>query len=102
MRKLLDQKTIRKIDWLLLLNILALVCFGLLSLAAAMASPATGNEVTLSEKLANLNLNLVIRQAIWFVIGLVAMLIVMMIDYTALRDAAPIIYWINEIGRAHV
>lgn len=97
MRKLLDQKTIRKIDWLLLLNILALVCFGLLSLAAAMASPATGNEVTLSEKLANLNLNLVIRQAIWFVIGLVAMLIVMMIDYTALRDAAPIIYWINVV-----
>lgn len=97
MRKLLDQKTIRKIDWLLLLNIVALVGFGLLSLTAAMASPATGNEVTLSEKLANLNWSLVMRQAIWFVIGLVAMLLVMMIDYTALRDAAPVIYWINVV-----
>ncbi len=95
MRKLTDRKTLRSIDWWLVANIFALVLYGLLSIAAAMATAATGEEATLADKLANLNLYYVFRQAIWFVIGLVAMVFIMSIDYNTIKDMSPLIYWIN-------
>ena len=95
MRKLTDRKTLRSIDWWLVANIFALVLYGLVSIAAAMATAATGEEATLADKLANLNLYYVFRQAIWFVIGLVAMIFIMSIDYNTIKDMSPLIYWIN-------
>ena len=91
MRKLTDRKTLRSIDWWLVANIFALVLYGLLSIAAAMATAATGEEATLADKLANLNLYYVFRQAIWFVIGLVAMVFIMSIDYNTIKDMSPLI-----------
>ena len=89
------KKNWKNIDWLLLLNITAIVIFGLISLAAATATASTGTEATLAEKLANLDLKLVVKQALWFVVGLAAMSVVMMVDYTVLMEFAPIIYWVN-------
>ena len=40
MRKLTDRKTLRSIDWWLVANIFALVLYGLVSIAAAMATAA--------------------------------------------------------------
>ncbi len=91
------RKNWKNIDWLLLLNIVAIVIYGLISLAAAMATASTGTESTLAEKFANLNLDLVVRQALWFLVGLAAMTVVMMVDYTVLMEFAPIIYWVNIV-----
>jgi rod shape determining protein RodA len=90
-------RNLKNLDWLLVVNIVALVLFGLVSLAAATATAATGAEVTLADKLANLNLTLVVNQALRFLAGVLAAIAMMMIDYTALLEFAPIIYWINII-----
>lgn len=91
------KKNWKNMDWWLLANIIALVVFGLISLTAATATASTGAEATLGEKLANLNLKLVGRQALWFVVGMVALVLMLMVDYTVLMDYAPLIYWSNIV-----
>lgn len=97
MAKLLDKSGWKKIDWLLIANIVALVLVGLISITAATASPATGEEATLAEKLANLNFSTVWRQFNWFLVGAVAMIGVFAVDYNFLKDITPVIYWGNVI-----
>lgn len=97
MAKLLDKSSWKKMDWLLIANILALVFVGLLSITAATANPATGEEVTLAEKLANLNFSTVWRQFVWFLVGVVALIAAFSIDYNYLKEITPIIYWVNII-----
>lgn len=97
MAKLLDKSGWKKIDWLLIANIAALVLVGLISITAATASPATGEEATLAEKLANLNFSTVWRQFVWFLVGAVAMIGVFAVDYNFLKDITPVIYWGNVI-----
>lgn len=97
MAKLLDKTGWKKIDWLLIANIVALVLVGLISITAATASPATGEEATLAEKLANLNFSTVWRQFVWFLVGAVAMIGVFAIDYNYLKDITPVLYWANVI-----
>ncbi len=97
MAKLLDRSGWRKIDWLLISNIVALVIMGLISITAATADPATGEEITLADKMANLNFSTVWRQCVWFLVGVVAMVAAFSIDYNYLKEITPIIYWINII-----
>ncbi|MBS6943555.1 MAG: FtsW/RodA/SpoVE family cell cycle protein [Clostridiales bacterium] len=97
MAKLLDRSGWKKIDWLLIANIVALVIVGLISITAATADPATGEEVTLADKIANLNFSTVWRQCVWFLVGVVAMVAAFSIDYNYLKEITPIIYWINII-----
>lgn len=97
MAKLLDRSGWKKIDWLLIANIVALVIVGLISITAATADPVTGEEVTLADKIANLNFSTVWRQCVWFLVGIVAMVAAFSIDYNYLKEITPIIYWINII-----
>lgn len=97
MAKLLDKSSWKKMDWLLIANILALVFVGLLSITAATANPATGEEVTLAEKLANLNFSTVWRQFVWFLVGVVALIAAFSLDYNYLKEITPIIYWVNIV-----
>ena len=97
MAKLLDRSGWKKIDWLLIANSVALVIVGLISITAATADPATGEEVTLADKIANLNFSTVWRQCVWFLVGIVAMVAAFSIDYNYLKEITPIIYWINII-----
>ncbi len=97
MAKLLDKTGWKKIDWLLIANIVALVLVGLISITAATASPATGEEATLAEKLATWNCSTVGRQFVWFLVGAVAMIGVFAIDYNYLKDITPVLYWANVI-----
>ena len=97
MAKLLDRSGWKKIDWLLIANIVALVIVGLISITAATADPATGEEVTLADKIANLNFSTVWRQFVWFLVGVVGMIAAFSIDYNYLKEITPIIYWINII-----
>lgn len=97
MAKLLDRSGWKKTDWLLIANIVALVIVGLISITAATADPATGEEVTLADKIANLNFSTVWRQCVWFLVGIVAMVAAFSIDYNYLKEITPIIYWINII-----
>ena len=97
MAKLLDRSGWKKIDWLLIANIVALVIVGLISITAATADPATGEEITLADKIANLNFSTVWRQLVWFLVGVVGMIAALSIDYNYLKEITPIIYWVNIV-----
>ena len=97
MAKLLDRSGWKKIDWLLIANIVALVIVGLISITAATADPATGEEITLADKIANLNFSTVWRQLVWFLVGVVVMIAALSIDYNYLKEITPIIYWVNIV-----
>ena len=97
MAKLLDRSGWKKIEWLLIANIVALVIVGLISITAATADPATGEEVTLADKIANLNFSTVWRQFVWFLVGVVGMIAAFSIDYNYLKEITPIIYWVNIV-----
>lgn len=97
MAKLLDRSGWKKIDWLLIANIVALVIVGLISITAATADPATGEEITLADKIANLNFSTVWRQFVWFLVGVVGMIAAFSIDYNYLKEITPIIYWVNIV-----
>lgn len=97
MAKLLDRSGWEKIDWLLIANIVALVIVGLISITAATADPATGEEITLADKIANLNFSTVWRQLVWFLVGVVGMIAALSIDYNYLKEITPIIYWVNIV-----
>ncbi|MBQ9988375.1 MAG: rod shape-determining protein RodA [Clostridia bacterium] len=97
MQRFFDKRSFRNIDWVLAATILAVALFGFVCLAAAMATPATGEEQALSEKLANLNPYLVIKQIVWFLLGAACVVVIMMMDFSAVRDLTPFVYTANVV-----
>jgi rod shape determining protein RodA len=71
------------------------VVFGLIAIANATASPFTGEETSISDYLSNINFKYVILQFMWFIVGLIAMFVIMFPDYHNLGDYTVWIYWIN-------
>ena len=79
---MLDRKLLKQIDWVTIILVLALVAIGLISIASIMASPFDGDEASVSDYLAKLNLNYVQRQGVNFLVGIAAFLIVIVFDYS--------------------
>ena len=79
---MLDRKLLKQIDWITIILVLTLVVIGLVSIASIMASPFSGDEASLSDYLEKLNLNYVKRQAVNFLVGVAAFLIVIIFDYS--------------------
>lgn len=82
---LYDKKDLKSIDWFTIVVVFALVAFGLVALASVLATPFDGTEKGLSDIIAKLNLDYVQRQAINFLIGLAAMIVVMLFDYEVFK-----------------
>ena len=76
-----ELKLLKRIDWLTIIIVLALVGFGLVSIASIMATPFDGGEQGLSDYLAKLNWNYVEKQAVNFLVGLAVFLILLVLDY---------------------
>lgn len=79
---MLDRKLLKQIDWVTIVLVLALVAIGLISIASIMASPFDGDEASVSDYLAKLNLNYVQRQGVNLLVGIAAFLIVIVFDYS--------------------
>lgn len=79
---MLDRKLLKQIDWVTIVLVLVLVAIGLISIASIMASPFDGDEASVSDYLAKLNLNYVQRQGVNFLVGIAAFLIVIVFDYS--------------------
>lgn len=88
-------KFVKFIDWLTIVNITAIVLFGIVAIANATASPVTGDEQTVDDFLGLINLNYPLLQIMWYGVGLFAMCIVMFPDYHNIGEFSPWIYWIN-------
>lgn len=76
-----DLKLLKKIDWLTILLVLALLGIGLVSISSIMATPYDGTEKGVSDYLAKLNLVYVKRQIINFMVGVAAFIIMIIVDY---------------------
>lgn len=92
---MIDLKMLKKIDWLTILLVLALVGFGLMSIASIMATPFDGTESGISDFIGRLNLNYVKKQAVNFLVGIAAFLIVIVFDYQVYKPLIKYIYAAN-------
>ncbi len=89
---MIDLKMLKRIDWLTILLVLALVGFGLVSIASIMATPFDGTESSMSDYIARLNLNYVKKQVVNFMVGVAAFLIIIVFDYQVYRPLIKFIY----------
>ena len=92
---LYDKKDLKSIDWFTILLVFALVGFGLIALCSVLATPFDGTEQGLSDIIAKLNLDYVQRQCINFLVGLAAMIVVMLFDYSIFKPITPYLYIAN-------
>ncbi len=72
-----------RIDWGIIFCVLMLACIGLASIYVAATHDSSATSV----------LRQVISQLVWYVIGIVAVIIIMQFDSEQLWKVAPIVYW---------
>lgn len=89
---LYDKKDFKSIDWLTVILVFVLVGFGIVALCSVLATPFDGTEQGLSGILSRLNLDYVQRQAINFLVGFAAMVIVMLFDYNIFKPLITYAY----------
>ncbi len=89
------KQKLRQIDWITVLLVLALVIFGLVSLANIMATPFVGDEASLSDYLNKLNMEYVQRQLMNFLVGFADMLVILVVDYSFFRSFIKYVYFVN-------
>lgn len=76
-----DKRRLSNIEYILPIIVLVLVLIGFAAITIATASPFTGEELTFGEIMTNLNFSVVGMQAMWFGVGFVVMLALMLVDY---------------------
>jgi len=90
--RFIDPRMFKHIDWLLFVNIMALIIFSLVAIASAVSEPLTEGTGSLSEALTQLDLSYVTQQLTWFGVGLFAMFVVLLPDYHAIGEYYKWIY----------
>lgn len=78
-----DRRLLRSFDFLLLLTVFAIILLSLLLISSATMDSLSGDPFFVK------------RQAIWFIISLVALLVVVSIDYTQFYRLTPYLYGLN-------
>ena len=84
----IDRRLLQNVDWLLLVTAFALVTISTVTLASLHVGRAGGSVV--------------VRQLVWFAIGLVVMVFLASLDSRRLVRAAPAIYVVGLVGLASV
>ncbi len=93
--RFIDFKLFKYLDWPLIVMLFGIASIGIIAVANATASLFTGEENSVSEIVANLDVHTIRLQILWFLIGLTAMIIMTIPDYTAIGDFYIWIYAIN-------
>lgn len=83
--KVIDLKMLKHLDWVTIIVVLLLFLIGITSIASIMASPFSGEEASISDYMEKLNLQYVEKQIVNFAVGFAAFIIVLVIDYNALK-----------------
>ena len=84
----IDRRLLQNVDWLLLVTAFGLVTISTVTLASLHVDRAGGSVV--------------VRQLVWFAIGLVVMVFLASLDSRRLVRAAPVIYLLGLAGLASV
>ncbi len=89
-----DKRLVRNFDFALLIIILLITVIGLFGIILATRSPVEAGDNAVSEIFGSFNMRQVKLQIIWFVSGLVLMLVVVSVDYHTIVDLSVYFYWI--------
>lgn len=92
--KLWDRDTFRNLDWMTIGLMAFLLMVGFVAIGIAKATPPTGDEEGIRQVLALFGWDTALRQLMWIGIGIVVILLLLLMDYVALRNYARIIYWV--------
>lgn len=92
--KLIDGKLLKHLDWVTILCVLVLFTIGIVSIASIMASPFSGEERTISDYMAKLNMQYVEKQLVNFAVGFAAFLVMLVLDYNAFKNVINVIYFV--------
>ncbi|MEZ4357163.1 MAG: rod shape-determining protein RodA [Eubacteriales bacterium] len=93
--RFINIRFLKHIDWVTVSIVFAICLFGLVAIINATSSPFTGDESTLSDYLSKLNFSYVKLQLMWVLVGLIAVTIVLIPDYSVICDYSRWIYWFN-------
>ncbi len=88
-----DKRLFKNFDFIILLLIGLLICFGLIGIGIATRSPVEDFEGGLVDAIGSFNLQYVRLQIRWVVTGLMLLLVVISIDYHLIAELSPYIYW---------
>jgi len=89
-----DKRYIKNFDYIILLLVLLIVCFGLIGISIATRSPVEDPEADIANSIESFNLRQVKLQIVWLATGLILLLIVVSIDYHIIAELSPWLYWI--------
>ena len=94
---LFDKKYLKRIDWVTVGIVLALVVFGTIALASVQAKPFDGTEHGIADYMDKLNMEYLQKHITNFLVGLAAMIIFLVFDYSIFKTFAMWAY-IGIIG----
>lgn len=94
---LFDKKYLKRIDWVTVGIVLALVVFGTIALASIQAKPFDGTEHGIADYMDKLNMEYLQKHITNFLVGLAAMIIFLVFDYSIFKTFAMWAY-IGIIG----
>lgn len=89
----MNKGVLKQIDWMSIVLVLLLVGIGLVSIASITADPFSGEEAGLSDYMEKLNMYYVKKQAVNFLVGLAAFLVVVAVDYKVYKYVIKYAYF---------
>lgn len=92
-RSVFNKQNLKNIDWLMMGIVLMIVLFGFIAVTNATSTIDVGEDATFWEVIQSLNFSTSGMQLVFFLIGVVAIAILLLVDYNNLRDFSNIIYW---------
>jgi len=86
-------KMIKQVDWMLVAIVFVLVAFGLIAITSCTSAVTESKDLPFWEFVELLDFEQAELQLVYFGVGLLLMVVMMLFDYNHLRDYTNIIYW---------
>ena len=89
-----NRKLLKRIDWLLILNTAAIIIFSVIAVSST-TSVLTAEELSIFDIAAYIDTDYAYLQLVFYGVALVAVAVVLFIDYNNLKDFTEAAYWIS-------
>ena len=86
---------IKQIDWMLLVIVAVILIIGLLAVTSTVNKGYNPDELTFWEYVDTIDFGAASLQLVYFAVGMVAMVLLLLVDYNNLREYSDLIYWIT-------
>ena len=90
-----SKQIFKQIDWILLGMVVVILVVGVLCVLSTVNAGYNPDELTFWEYVDTLNLSAASLQFVFFAVGLIALVLLLFVDYNNLREYTDIIYWLT-------